>query len=420
MKAILLTLAAIFLVFVVSAQKEVDQDWNAFAKTIDVTAYQRGNFIFKGYVRAENAAGESSARLWARVDKKKGIGFFDNMQNRPVSSPTWKEYTIEGDIDKDAVKLIIGGLFLGGGKYYFDKFSLQLQKPGGEWENIALPNHSFEDESFATDWKCFYVVKGYEVKLIPETSVEGQKCLMADGSERSKLSKYVEANGINIHYQEHGKGDTLLLLHGNSESLKSFQHQIPELSKSFYVIAMDSRGQGNTSKDEKPMSYELMMEDVNQFLEKLNLRNINILGWSDGGNIGLLLAMKHPDKVKKLAIMGANLYNDKTTVEEKINKQLLDQKKRLLTQEGPKNKFALEMIDLLLYQPNIKPEDLGSIKCPTLVMAGSKDAIKGEHTKLIARSIPSSQLVIFDRGTHYEPMENPKRFNKTVLEFFKQ
>lgn len=408
----------LFFYHVASAQKEVDQDWNAFAKTIDVTLYQGGNFIFKGYVRAENAAGESSARLWARVDKKKGMGFFDNMQNRPVTSSTWKEYTIEGDIDKAAIKLIIGGIFLGGGKYYFDNFSLQLQKPEGQWENIILPNHSFENDSFATDWKCYYVVKGYNVQLVSETAVDGQKCLLADGSERSKLSKYIEANGINIHYQEHGKGDTLLLLHGNSESLKSFQHQIPELSKHFYVIAMDSRGQGNTSKDEKPMSYELMAEDVNKFMERLNLRKVNILGWSDGGNIGLLLAMQHPDKVKKLAIMGANLYNDKTSVEEKINKQLHDQKKRLLTQEGPKNKFAIEMIDLLLYQPNIKPEDLAIIKCPTLVMAGSKDAIKEEHTKLIANSIKGSQLVIFEKGTHYEPLENPERFNRTVIDFF--
>lgn len=418
MKTTTLFFTLLFPILTALAQKEVDQDWNAFSRTIDVTTYQGGNFIFKGYVRAENAAGTSNARLWARVDKKKGTGFFDNMYNRPVISPLWKEYTIEGDIDKDALKLIIGGLFLGGGKYYFDNFSLQLQKAGGAWESIVLPNHSFENDSYATDWKCSYTVKGYDVKLVVETAVEGQKCLLADGSDRSKQSKYIEANGINIHYQEHGKGDTIVLLHGNSESLKSFRHQIPELAKTFFVIALDSRGQGNTSKDEKPMSYELMMEDVNTFMERLNLRRVNILGWSDGGNIGLLLAIQHPDKVKKLAIMGANLYNDKTSVDEKINKQLHEQKKRLLAQGENKDKFALEMIELLLDQPNIKPEDLARIKCPTLVMAGSKDVIKEEHTRLIAASIKDSRLVIFEKGTHYEPTENPVRFNKTVVDFF--
>jgi pimeloyl-ACP methyl ester carboxylesterase len=78
------------------------------------------------------------------------------------------------------------------------------------------------------------------------------------------------------------------------------------------------------------------------------------------------------------------------------------------------------MINLMLTEPNIKPEDLTKIECPTLVMAGSKDVIKEEHTKLIASKIRNSRLVIFDKGTHYEPMENPERFNRTVIDFLRQ
>ncbi|GHN00925.1 alpha/beta hydrolase [Cytophagales bacterium WSM2-2] len=230
--------------------------------------------------------------------------------------------------------------------------------------------------------------------------------------------KFVKANGINFYYETFGKGDTVLLLHGNSESLKSFSKQIPELSKQFFVIAMDSRGQGNSSDDGKKITYELMAEDVNAFLNKLQMKNVNILGWSDGGNTGLILAMKHPDKVRKLATMGANLYNDKTSVDEKTNKQLKGLREELTKQKVASSDIRVRMTDLLLNEPKINPDDLKAIKCPVLVMAGSEDVIKEPHTRLIASKIGKSKLVIFTPGTHYEPQENPERFNKTVMDFF--
>ncbi|MFN7703642.1 MAG: alpha/beta fold hydrolase [Chryseotalea sp.] len=335
----------------VQAQKEVEQDWNAFAQSIDVTLYQGGQFRFSGFVRTENSSKISNARLWARIDKKKGMGFFDNMHNRPISSDNWQKYSIEGPVDRNALKLIIGGLYGGSGRYYYDNFTLQLKKSEGEWENVTLNNPSFENNSYDTDWKSFYKVKGYEQYLSNDNVVDGSACLVIDCSGRKGSGKFIEVNGINIYYEEHGKGDTLLLLHGNSQSVKSFSNQIPELSKYFFVIAMDSQGQGNSSKDDRRMSYELMAEDVNSFLESKKIRTTNILGWSDGGNIGLILAMKHPDKIKRLATMGANLFNDKTSVDEKINKELRTQKEKLVKEDAERNKFEIEMIDLLLNEP---------------------------------------------------------------------
>jgi len=399
------------------AQRELDQDWNAFNQGIDVTEFRGGEFRFKGFVRTEKSNRISSARLWARVDKKKGMGFFYNMFDKPITDSVWREYVIEGDIDAKAEKLVIGGLYFGFGKYYYDKFSVQIKPKGGSWVDISLKNPSFEKDSFQLDWKAFYKVKGYATSL-STNACDGEKSLMVDCTSRSSKSKFVNANHISIHYQQFGKGDTLLLLHGNSESLQSFSKQIPELEKKFFVIAMDSRGQGYSTKDDRKMSYELMADDVNSFLEALNIKNVNVLGWSDGGNIGLTLAMKHPEKVKKLAVMGANLYNDKTSVEEKINKMLLKDRTELIAEKKESNKFRIEMIDLLLNEPKINPEELKKIQCETLVMAGSKDVIKEAHTKLIAGKIPKSKLVIFEKGTHYEPTENPKRFNQAVIDFF--
>ncbi len=415
MKNAILVLSLLFYVHAF-AQKVADQEWNAFNQSVDVTAYRGWYFRFRGYVRTENGSRVSSARLWARVDKRKGMGFFYNMYDRPILDSLWKEYTIEGPIDPKAVKLVVGGLYFGSGKYYYDNFCLEVKPKDGSWKNVELKNHDFEKDSFQLDWRTYYKVKGFETSLTTK-SYSGAKALMIDASNRPSDSKFVAANGITIHYKHFGKGDTLLLLHGNSESLQSFSKQIPDFEKKFFVIAMDSRGQGYSTKDDKKMSYELMAEDVNVFLNKLQIKKINVLGWSDGGNIGLILAMRYPDKVKRLAVMGANLFNDETSVEEKINKQLRKERITLVSDSSAQGRFRLEMVDLLLNEPKLDPEDLSKIECETLVMAGSKDVIKVPHTKLIAAKIRKSKLVIFEGGNHFEPWERPVRFNNTVINF---
>jgi pimeloyl-ACP methyl ester carboxylesterase len=414
-------LLTLFLSTNLFGQTEVEQDWNAFFQNFDMTAYQGGHFRLKGFVRVENGSKLTNARLWARVDlEKKRIGFFDNMQNRPIVDNFWKEYSIEGTIDKKAVKLAIGGLYFGTGKYYFDNFSLEVKAVGKDWVNLNVVNGDFEQATFTGNWKTIFKVKGFESSVITENIDNGQKCLFVDGSTREGKGKFIDANGISIYYETVGKGDTLLLLHGNAQSVSSFNKQIPELSKYFHVIAMDSRGQGNSSNNGSKYTYELMAEDVNEFMEKLHLKNMYVLGWSDGGNIGLILAMKHPDKVKKLATMGANLFNDNTSVVEKINNDLRKQRKVYVEKDAEGNKFQIEMIDLLLNEPKINPDELRAIRCKTLIMAGSKDVIKEGHTRLIASKIENSRVVIFDKGTHFEPWEKPERFNKTVIEFFNE
>lgn len=400
-------------------QNAATQDWDGFSQDFDVSNFQGGEFKFVGYVRVEGDNKEASARLMARVDKKKGHGFLDNMLNRPIISDQWTQYAIEGKIDPKATRILIGAMHIGQGKFYFDNFSLEIRSRNGEWQQVKIANPDFEDETFRTDWKSFFN-KGYETILTQINPFKGKTCLFVNSHLKNLNGKFVTANGIKIYYEEYGKGDTLLLLHGNSESLKSFDKQIPEFSKQFHIIAMDSRGQGNSTNDDNKMSYELMAEDVNSFLESLHVKKVNVLGWSDGGIIGLILAMEHPDKIKRLATMGANLFNDNTSVDEKVNRELRTRREKLVKEGTERNSFEIEMIDLILNEPKINPDELEKIQCPSLIMAGSKDAVKEGHTKLIASKIKDSQLFIFDKGTHFEPMENPDRFNKVAIDFFKQ
>jgi pimeloyl-ACP methyl ester carboxylesterase len=393
------------------------QDYGQFNQQIDVTAYRGGEFKLTAFVRIERANPRfTQARLWARVDKTKGIGFFDNMYKRPILSKEWKEYSIEGPIDEKAMKLIIGGLYFGIGTYFYDNFILSVRKKDGEWKTIEIANPGFEESSL-NGW-FLEKAKDYTLNITTSDVEEGKQALVVDGTSKIKNGKFQNANGIDFYYETYGKGDTVLLLHGNSESLKSFKKQIPDFSKQFFVIAMDSRAQGYSSDDGKKITYDLMAEDVNSFLDQLHIKNLNVLGWSDGGNTGIILAMKHPDKVKRLATMGANLLNDKTSVDEKINKEIKKLREQALKDSTAASELQVRMSDLLLNEPKIDPKDLKSITCPVLVMAGSKDVIKEGHTKLIASSITKSKLVIFEKSTHYAPQEIPDKFNKTVIEFF--
>jgi pimeloyl-ACP methyl ester carboxylesterase len=232
--------------------------------------------------------------------------------------------------------------------------------------------------------------------------------------------KYAVANGIKIYYEEYGQGQPLLLLHGNSESIQSFRLQIPEFLKYYRVIAVDTRGQGKSSEDGKTYSFELFADDLNALLNVLNIDSANILGWSDGGNTGLIMAMKYPKKVKRLVTMGANIFVDTSVVDEwifnELNRQLTEMK--FDTSYAIRNRVRL--INLLLTEPKHHFEDLKIISCPVLVLAGQKDVIKENHTRSIAQNIRTSTLIIAPNETHDYPIENPKAFNETVIKFLKE
>lgn len=230
-----------------------------------------------------------------------------------------------------------------------------------------------------------------------------------------------EFNGAKIYYEVYGKGEPLLLLHGNGGSIEHFKNQIPYFAKHYRVIAMDSRGQGKSELGGAKLTYELMMEDSNALLQHLNLKQVKVLGWSDGGILGLLLAIHYPDKVSRLAVMGANLVPEaaypwaldgiKTTVA----------KITAMKQSGDRSQdwdLQLQLLDLLGNQPHIPVSDLKRIQAPTLVMAGDRDVIRDEHTLQIFHGIPQSQLAIGNGVTHMWPWEKSQQFNSIIHDFF--
>jgi len=250
-----------------------------------------------------------------------------------------------------------------------------------------------------------------------------------------QAGKYIDVNDIKIYYEIYGKGEPLLLMHGNSGSIENFVFQIPELSKHFKVIAVDSRAQGRSTDSEKEITYALMASDMATLIDKLNVGSVYVLGWSDGGNNGLELAYAYPEKVRKLVIVGANYTHEDQTAkgdntEMDPNDSMVIRTKRLMKKYRDKvetlspNPDRLLVIkkklsDLMEKYPNFTPEQLRKIKTPTMIIAGDHDLINMDQTITLFNTLPNTQLFIVPGATHIVLVEQPNLINSVIINFFK-
>lgn len=232
---------------------------------------------------------------------------------------------------------------------------------------------------------------------------------------------YLPTRGINLYYETYGKGAPLLFIHGNGGSIENFSNNIPYFSKYYHVIAVDSRAQGRSTDAADSLSFEMMADDFNALLDSLHIDSAYVIGWSDGGINGLLLAIRHPEKVKKLAITGANLWPDTTGLTPFVYKLTEEGSEKLRKEpQTPKVKNDLKLSDLDLYQPHISLEQLHTISCPTLVIGGDHDVIPVPHTVLIGQNIPKSYIWIIPNSGHSTPVFKKDQFNPLVKKFFEE
>lgn len=224
---------------------------------------------------------------------------------------------------------------------------------------------------------------------------------------------------IRHNYIDAGSGEPLILLHGNGESCEYFEHQIAYFEKNYRVIALDTRGHGKTERGTAPFTIAQFAEDLYKFMQSMKIEKAHILGFSDGGNIALVFALKYPECVDKLILNGANLYSSgvKPTVQVPI---IIGYKiASLFAGKSPEAKKNAEMLGLMVNDPNLTQEEVSQIKSRTLVIAGTKDMIKTKHSRLIADSIPDSKLV-FISGNHFIANKKPEQFNMEVERFLKE
>lgn len=237
--------------------------------------------------------------------------------------------------------------------------------------------------------------------------------------------KFYTVNGFQMYCEIYGEGEPLLMIHGNGGDISAFTNQIPYFSKHYKVIVADSRAQGKSVETSDSLTYEQMADDFAALLTTLKIDSANVLGWSDGGINGLLLAMRHPEKVKKLAITGANLQPDTNAVAPEVINEFMPtylELKKEATEKTLKNNIdstKFKLFRLLMEQPNILPTDLHRISCPTLVISGDHDLIRPEHTVKIFQNIPNAYLWIVPNCGHATLVDYADEFNEKVHHFYK-
>ena len=219
---------------------------------------------------------------------------------------------------------------------------------------------------------------------------------------------------IQLHYAEYGSGDPLLLLHGNGEDSSYFVHQIQEFSKDFCVYAIDTRGHGNSPRGTAPFTISQFADDLLAFMEQQGLAQADILGFSDGANIALLFALRHPDRVRRLILNSANLYPE--GLQPWLLESLLQIHETTSQLQTPESQMEAALLELMINEPHIAPEELASLTIPTLVIAGDQDMIQDAHTRLIAASIPDARLAVIP-GDHFIANKAPAAFNLAVRAF---
>jgi pimeloyl-ACP methyl ester carboxylesterase len=237
---------------------------------------------------------------------------------------------------------------------------------------------------------------------------------------------YVDANGVHTYYDEHGSGEPLLLLHGGLVDGESFAQQTPAFAERFRVIVPDRRGHGRTADVDGPISYAVMADDTIAFMEALGTGPAHLVGWSDGGNVGLLVAIKRPDLVRKLVTMGANFSADGLTREAAETFKpdtptsvvpIMHETWKVNAVEPDRFHAVLEKMQQCWFDYAIPTADLARITAPTLVMVGDDDITRFEHTIELYDTIPDAQLAVIPGASHLVPVEKPDLANQLVLDF---
>ncbi len=232
-------------------------------------------------------------------------------------------------------------------------------------------------------------------------------------------------NGISIHYAIYGQGSPVIFLHGGLANTDYWGSQVQTIAARHTVILMDSRGHGKTTRDARPYGYDLMADDVVGLMDNLEIPKADIVGWSDGGILGLDLAIRHRDRVGKVFAFAANTVPSgvKDGVEKNPTfaafiKRAGDEYHTHSSTPAQYDAFVEQISKMWAEQPNWTDAQLRLIDTPVLIVDGDHDeAIKREHTEYIAATIPHAGLLLLPNASHFAFLQDPAQFNFAILHF---
>lgn len=252
----------------------------------------------------------------------------------------------------------------------------------------------------------------------PEAITPPQDLLPDVDATMTAQGQTATINGVALYYEIYGQGDPVFLLHGGLGYGDYWVNQVPVLAAKYQVIVMDSRGHGRSSFDQQPISYALMASDVLGLMDHLQIEKADIVGWSDGGIIGLEIAITHPDRLNKVVAYGANFDPSGVRLDigtndlfnAYIERASLDYQK---VSPAPERweEFLSNISNMWATQPNYTEDQLKAITTPFLILDGQKEeAIDLNQTKLMALLIPGAELNLMPDTGHFAMFEQPDEF----------
>lgn len=236
-------------------------------------------------------------------------------------------------------------------------------------------------------------------------------------------------NGIDMYYATYGAGNPVLLIHGGLGNADIWANQVIDLSKDHLVIVADSRGHGRSSRTDAPYGYDLMASDYLGLLDYLKIDQVDLVGWSDGGIIGLDIAMTHRERLKHLFAQAANITTDgvdPTVGDDPVFMGIYvdwmaKEYARLSKTPDQFDAFVTQISEMWASQPNWTDAQVAAIKVPTAVVLGDHDeAVLRPHTEKIAALIPGAKLVILPEVSHFAMLQDPAGYNAAIRAFIDQ
>lgn len=247
---------------------------------------------------------------------------------------------------------------------------------------------------------------------------------------------YLSINGEELYSEVAGAGDPVLLLHGGFCSIEQLRGQSDALVADYQVFAFERSGHGRSADIDTDYSYARGIADTLAFLDAQGLESVHVIGYSDGAIIGLMLAMEHPERVRSLVAISANLDPDVFTPaagngprldsppsaphiagEPKPDLERMHYERLSPDGAGHADAVLAKLMRLWTSEPHIDPAHLAAVRAPTLILSGDRDSIPPAHSLLIAASIPGAQLAIVPGTGHGLIAERPELISTLIWDF---
>lgn len=229
-------------------------------------------------------------------------------------------------------------------------------------------------------------------------------------------------NGIEMYYATYGAGDPVLLIHGGLGNADIWANQVTDLMKDHLVIVADSRGHGRSTRTDAPFGYDLMASDYLALLDFLKIDKVDLVGWSDGGIIGLDIAMHHPERLDHLFAQAANITTDGVDPGVGTNavfgsyiSWMGEEYVKMSPTPDQFDAFVAQISNMWASEPNWADADVAKITTPTAIVLGDHDeAITRAHTDRMAALIPGAQEVILQDASHFAMLQAPAEYTAAV------